>query len=175
MRPVHSAVRWQPVHSTSKQCVASAFNETYPFHWQAACLSIRLAGGTRHATACTILIITRSTKEATVVYQHCTGCGHLGARRSLSVTCISCSMYFFHYVSGPTCRGSVTLYVPPLGYKREGTRRYKAVSLRRSSHLRLSYSILHSGVGYYAPVARTTLNPRVILCVLPQSSNRQNA
>jgi hypothetical protein len=63
------------------------------------------------------------------------------------ITCISCSMYFFHYVSGPTCRGSTTLYVPPLGCKREGTQRYKASQLRRNSSSqahRLSYSIQHT-------------------------------
>jgi hypothetical protein len=78
------------------------------------------------------------TKEATVVYQHCAGCGYLGPEDLSGVTCISCSMYFFHYVPEPTCRGSATLYVPPLGYKREGTQRYKA------DQLRLSYSILHT-------------------------------
>jgi hypothetical protein len=30
-------------------------------------------------------------------------------------------MYFLHYALGPTCRGSASLYVPPLNYKREGT------------------------------------------------------
>jgi hypothetical protein len=94
------------------------------------------------------------------------------------VTCISCSMYFFHYVPGPTCRGSATLYVPPLSYKREGTRRYKTSSLRltktlgKFSKLSSTSNTTHSGVGYYAPAARTTLNPRVILCVLPQSSKQ---
>jgi hypothetical protein len=33
--------------------------------------------------------------------------------------------YSFHYVPRPTCRGSASLYVPPLNYKREGTQRYK--------------------------------------------------
>jgi hypothetical protein len=83
MRPAHSAVRRRPVHSTVKQCVASAFNETCPFRWQVACLSIPLAGGTpmlSHALYSSLLI---RTKEATVVYQHCAGYGHLGARRSL--------------------------------------------------------------------------------------------
>jgi hypothetical protein len=46
MRPAHSTVRWRPVHSTGKQCVVSAFNETCPCRWQVACLSIPLAGGT---------------------------------------------------------------------------------------------------------------------------------
>jgi hypothetical protein len=30
-----------------------------------------------------------------------------------------------HFAPGPTCWGSVSLYVPPLSYKREGTQRYK--------------------------------------------------
>jgi hypothetical protein len=44
----------------------------------------------------------------------------------------------FHFAPGPTCRGSVSLYVPPLSYKREGTLRCKTDSLTRS--LRLSDS-----------------------------------
>jgi hypothetical protein len=50
-------------------------------------------------------------------------------------------MYSLCFAPGPTCRGSASLYVPPLSYKREGTR-----------------------VGYYTPVAQTTLNPCVFLC-----------
>jgi hypothetical protein len=34
-------------------------------------------------------------------------------------------MYSYYYAPGPTCRGSASLYVPPLNYKREGTQRYK--------------------------------------------------
>jgi hypothetical protein len=35
-------------------------------------------------------------------------------------------MYSLRFAPRPTCRGSTPLYVPPLSYKREGTRRYKA-------------------------------------------------
>jgi hypothetical protein len=87
------------------------------------------------------------------------------------VTSISC---FLPFVPRPTCRGSVSLYVPPLSYKREGTRHYKASSLRLNLgshthsnsqvHSRSQANTSHSGVGYYAPAARTTLNPRVFLC-----------
>jgi hypothetical protein len=35
-------------------------------------------------------------------------------------------MYSLRFAPGPTCRGLAPLYVPPLSYKREGTRRYKA-------------------------------------------------
>jgi hypothetical protein len=34
-------------------------------------------------------------------------------------------MYSLRFAPGPTCWGSAPLYVPPLSYKREGTRRYK--------------------------------------------------
>jgi hypothetical protein len=41
------------------------------------------------------------------------------------------------------------------------------------STLKLNTS--HSGVGYYAPAARTTLNPCVFLCPFLFPPNRQNA
>jgi hypothetical protein len=68
MRPAHSATRRRPVHSTGKQCAASVFNETCPFRWQAACLSIPLADDTLilpHAPYSSSLV---RTKKATVVY-----------------------------------------------------------------------------------------------------------
>jgi hypothetical protein len=70
--------------------------------------------------------------------------------------------------------GHNTLVRAPLSYKREGTRRYKGDPLTRSEiHLdchthkfiqALKLNTSHSGVGYYAPAARTTLNPCVFLC-----------
>jgi hypothetical protein len=132
MRPIHSA-RGVPVHFAGRRCVASAFNETYPFHWQAAtCPSHR-----RHAclfhwqTARPYFRVHYAhhysyvTKEAAAACQRCACCGQHGPRDCTDVTCISCSRYSIHYVPGPTCRGSVPLYVPPLSYKREGTLRYK--------------------------------------------------
>jgi hypothetical protein len=83
MRPTHSAVKRRPVHSTGKQCAALAFNVTCPFPWQTTCLSIPLAGCTPmlpHALRSSSLV---RTKEAAVVYQRCTGCRRLGARRTL--------------------------------------------------------------------------------------------
>jgi hypothetical protein len=80
-------------------------------------------------------------------------------------------MYSLCFAPGPTCRGSASLYVPPLSYKREGTRRYKAASLRSNLDTQthkfiqaLKLNAAHSGVGYYTPAARTTLNPCVFLC-----------
>jgi hypothetical protein len=74
---------------------------------------------------------------------------------------ISSSKCYIHFVPGPTCRGSVPLCMPSFSYKRGGMRRYKTSSFRLSS---FHSNPTHSGVGCYAPAARTTLNPRVFLC-----------
>jgi hypothetical protein len=74
-------------------------------------------------------------------------------------------MYSFHYAPRPACQGSASLYVPPLNYKREGTQHYRGQALRLTdtqSHTQYSLHIVE--VGYYAPVARTTLIPRVLVC-----------
>jgi hypothetical protein len=76
------------------------------------------------------------------------------------------SKCYIHYVPGPTCRGSVPLCMPPFSYKRGGMRRYKAdprLTQTLTSSYKLSSNTSHSGVGCYASVARTTLNPCVFL------------
>jgi hypothetical protein len=93
-----------------------------------------------------------------------------GRKEIALVTGISCSKYYIRYVPGPACRGSVSLYVPPLSYKREGTRRYKGSQAHLDSQTHkfiqaLKLNTSYSGVGYYAPAARTTLNPCVFLCL----------
>jgi hypothetical protein len=85
--------------------------------------------------------------------------GYQGARKIALGTSISRSKYYIRYISGPTCRGSAPLYVPPLDYKREGTRRSKegqthldpAQAHKFIQALKLNTS--HSGVGYYALAA----------------------
>jgi hypothetical protein len=90
-------------------------------------------------------------------------------------------MYCCHYAPGPTCRGSASLYVPPLNYKREGTQCYKgeAHRLSRLNHrltrlhthsIQLTYSggrVLRSGgLNHY--------NPLCALVFIPNPHNRQN-
>jgi hypothetical protein len=92
----------------------------------------------------------------------------LGHKKIVSATDISSSKRYILYVLGPTCRDPVPLCMPPFSYKRGGMRRYTHTHKLRS-HLRLasSYKLTsntsHSGVGCYAPAARTTLNPYVFL------------
>jgi hypothetical protein len=150
MCPVHSADRRRPGHLTGGVPVHSVGRQY------------------AHAAACAVLIMTR-------VYQgSCGGISTLYATDIMAlgvhpdVTGISC---FLPFVPGSTCRGSVSLYVPPLSYKREGTRRYKAdptyaLTLTQTHKFiqALKLNTSHNGVGYYAPAARTTLNPCVFLC-----------
>ena len=90
-----------------------------------------------------------------------------GHKKIALATDIRGSKLYIHYVPGPTCRGSVPLCMPPFSYKRGGMRRCNTNSFRLSNfHSNTSYS----GVGYYAPAARTTLNPRVLSCVHPPIS-----
>jgi hypothetical protein len=77
-------------------------------------------------------------------------------------------MYFFHYASGPTCRGLASFYVPPLNYKREGTQRYKDI-------LNHTYSIqvTHSGGRVLRSGGLNHYNPSCPLVLIPNPPNRQ--
>jgi hypothetical protein len=78
--------------------------------------------------------------------------------------------YFYmsslRFAPRPTCRSSAPLYVPPSSYKREGTRQVRLrPNLDSDSQLSSFHSNpTYSGVGYYTPAARTTLNSRVFMC-----------
>jgi hypothetical protein len=91
--------------------------------------------------------------------------GHMKIAPAANICSFKC---YIHYVPGPTCWGPMHLYMPPFSYKRGGMRRYKASNLRLTQTLTSSYkrssNTSHSGVGCYAPVVRTTLNPCVFLC-----------
>jgi hypothetical protein len=128
---------------------------------QTACLSIPLAGSApllSHALHSSWLARYRgSNRNISMLY----------ALQTLWRWEIARALYAlvtsFHFAPGPICQGSVSLYVPLLSYKREGTLRYKA----SSQVLRFTQTIIQytdSGVGYYAPATRTTLKPCVFLC-----------
>jgi hypothetical protein len=77
------------------------------------------------------------------------------------------SKRYILYAPGPTCRGPVPLCIPPSAIKGETCDVTHTRNLRSHHRLASSYKLTgntsHSGVGYYAPAARTTLNPFVFL------------
>jgi hypothetical protein len=154
MRPVHSAGRRWPVHSAGGVPVHSTGRQY------------------AHAAAYATPIITHALPRKQPQHINTVWTTDNMAPEDCSgvLALVTSIMYSLRFAHGPTCRGSASLYVPPLSYKREDTRRYKA-----NSH-RLSYSQVHtssqahilntthSGVGYYASAVWITLNPCVFLC-----------
>jgi hypothetical protein len=126
-----------------------------------------------HAARHTVLIIpyTRSFPGTLMIRR-----SQMSRREKIAPAVNICSSKCYtHHVPGPRCRGSVPLYMPPLAIEGGGMQRYKTDTLRPKSsktQLKLSRNTTHSGVGYYAPAARTTLNSCVFI---PTSSNKQNA
>jgi hypothetical protein len=90
-----------------------------------------------------------------------------GHKKIVSTSGISGSKRHILYVHGPTCRGQVPLCMPPSAIKGEAcdvTHTRNLMShLRLASSYKLTSNTSHSGVGYYASVARTTLNPCLFL------------
>jgi hypothetical protein len=147
MRPVPSAGRWCHGHPAGGAPVGSA-GEQYD--------------RARHHTV--LIIPSTRSFPCTPRIRRSRASGH---KKIVSTTDISGSKRYILYVPGPTCRGLVPLCMPPSGIKGEACDVTHTHNLR--SHLRLanSYKLTrntsHSGVGYYAPAARTTLNPYVFL------------
>jgi hypothetical protein len=73
---------------------------------------------------------------------------------------------YIRYVPRPTSRGSALLYMSRFSYKRGGMQRYNIGSTWRLRLSSFHSNPTHSGVGCYAPAARTTLNSRVFMCLM---------
>jgi hypothetical protein len=106
------------------------------------------------------------TKEPSATRQLYSSGGCRGTGGWCKVTDISCSGYLICYDSEPMCRGSESFCTcPPSAIKGGGMRASRLrPNLSLTSSYKLSSNTSHSGVGYYASAARTTLNPCVLLC-----------
>jgi hypothetical protein len=68
---------------------------------------------------------------------------------------------------GPHVGAQSLCACPPSAIKGEACDVTHTHNLRLASSYKLSSNTSHSGVGYYAPAAQTTLNPCVFLCSAP--------
>ena len=97
------------------------------------------------------------------------------SKREISFACdtIMYEQYVILYCNvGPTCRGPNSCVRTPLRYKREALAVHRTdpdrLKLLQPSHSR-GKAIQHTvDVGYYAPAARTTLNPAVFIVFLSE-------
>jgi hypothetical protein len=127
LRPVHSSGRQRLSIPLCLSIPPAGSDLSIP---QAACLSIPLAGDTpilpRALRSSLLARYQGSSRHISILHGLRTSWRPEIAQALLAlVTPIICS---FCYAPGPTCRGSTSLYVPPLSYKREGTQHYKTDS-----------------------------------------------
>jgi hypothetical protein len=100
-----------PVHSTNRRRAQSTICGPHNYS------HVTISRAITHHNSCRLLPINAAWTAAIMT--------------SADYSCVTLStlvipiMYFFHYAPGPACRGSASLYVPPLNYKREGTHRCK--------------------------------------------------
>ena len=97
-------------------------------------------------------------------------------QRKISFACNAIMMnstIFYTASLGPLVGVPAAMYAPPLRYKREALAVHKDLpdthKLSRTLSLSRGKAIQHTvDVGYYAPAARTTLNPAVFLVFLSE-------
>jgi hypothetical protein len=175
-----------PIYPADKRCAPSAFNVSCPLRWQAA------SRPSCRRRACPVHCQTvRPCYEVHCVHHHlyvameasparqyyadhgCQGTRRLLQQRTLVAPSITSVVFLGPHVGAQypcTC---------PLSYKRGGMHHYNTRSLGlkltyTQAHLdpaqahkfiqALKLNTSHSGVGYYAPASRTTLNSCVFLC-----------
>jgi hypothetical protein len=165
-------------HCANGRRALSAFNASRPIYWQAAS---RSSSRRRACWVCWrtvrpcqtmhyVIPSTRSFPDTPKIHRSRTT-GHKGIAPAANIYSPKCCIL---YVPGPTCRGPVPLCMSPSAIKGEAcdvthTRNLRS-HLRLASSYKLTSNTSHSGVGYYAPAARTTLNP----CVFLSSSQRSS-
>jgi hypothetical protein len=137
MRPVHSAGRrgGGSTFTASSLCSSSRRRPGHPIGGvpvQSDSEHMPIPSRTRRGHH--DLYVARETSAASQCYRDRR---YQGTRRSHRM---NGSKYYTHFVPGPTCPGSVSLYVPPLNYKREGTLRYKGTEIRHNLRQTLTSS-----------------------------------
>jgi hypothetical protein len=105
--------------------------------------------------------------EASPVHQGYADPGRQGTRRLSRQHILEDPSAIFFMSLGPHVGAQSLCACPPLAIKGEACDVTHTRNLRLASSYRLSSNTSHSGVGYYAPAARTTLNPCVLLCSTP--------
>jgi hypothetical protein len=127
-----------PAHHADRRCALSTFNVFCPLRWQAA------PGLSCRQRTCPVCCQTvRPCRAAHCahhpLYEKLPGTpmirrSQMSGREKIAPTTNICSSKCYtHYVPGPTCRGSVPLYMPPLAIKGGGMQHYNTSTLRPKS------------------------------------------
>jgi hypothetical protein len=106
-------------------------------------------------------------QEASPVRQGYADLGRQGTRRLSRQHTLEDPSTIFFMSLGPHVGAQSLCACPPSAIKGEACDVTHTRNLRLASSYKPSSNTSHSGVGYYAPAARTTLNPRVFLSTAP--------
>jgi hypothetical protein len=160
--PSHSLqIRRAPIHSTDRRRAQSTIRGPRNY------LHVTISRAITHHYSCGLLPINAAWTAAIMTSANYSWV-------TLSALFITI-MYFFHYAPGPTCRGSASLCVPPLNYKREGTQRYKGQTLKLTRSITYSIQLTHSGGRVLRSDGLNHYNPSCPLVFIPNSRDRQTA
>ena len=183
MQPLHLLRRGRAAcHCADGRRALSTFNVSRPICWQAASRSSSRRRAcwvwwrtVRPCQAAHYVIPSTRSFPCTPKIHRSRTTGH---KRITPAANIYSPKRYILYVPRPTCRGphvgaQCLCACPPSAIKGEAcdvTRVRPSSRQTLSSSYKLPSNTSHSGVGYYAPAARTTLNPRVLSCVDPPVS-----
>jgi hypothetical protein len=159
------------VHPADRRCAPSAFIASCPLRWQATpgspCRRLtcpvhcRNSAPVLHGALCSSSLV-REASPTRRGYADlgCQGTRRLPRQQILVATSTTSAMFLGPHVGAQhscTC---------PLSYKRGGMQRYNLDPTRTLNSQSFHSNPTYSGVGCYAPVARTTLNSHVFMCLM---------
>jgi hypothetical protein len=171
-----------PVHPSDRRCAPTAFFTSCPFHWQAApgppcrrrTCPVHCQNSAPVLRGALYSSLIREASPCTPRLYKSWVSGHKKIAPAASISS------YIRYVPGPTCRGSVLLYMSPFSYKRGGMRRYNTSSIFRlrpksykTTQALKQYNtqwsrVLRSGGQNHSKLLR-------VLVFIPSSRNKQNA
>jgi hypothetical protein len=105
--------------------------------------------------------------EASPVHQGYADLGRHGTRGWTRQQMLKDPSIIFFMSLGPHVGAQSLCACPPSAIKGEACDVTQTRNLRLASSYKPTSNTSHSGVGYYALAAQTTLNPRVFLCTAP--------
>jgi hypothetical protein len=160
-----------PVHPSDRWCPPTAFIASYPFRWQAA-LGPPCRLRTYPVRCRNSVHVLRSALYSSLIWEASPYATRLRRSRVSGRTEITRAWRAvdpsFHLSLSPHVGTQNHCTCPPWTIKGEAcnVRGLRHKSFRFTHNSSFHNNPTHSGVGYYAPATRTTLNPHVFMCLM---------
>jgi hypothetical protein len=166
------AVGTRRLRQANERCALSAFNASSPLRWQTVSDDVPVQSIIKQRACAmrrTVLVVPSARKlPSTPRTRRSPASGHGKIAPAANIR--SFKYYIYILSLGPHVGARSLCACPPSAIKGEARDARPNSRQTLSSSYKLPSNTSHSGVGYYAPAARTTLNPRVLSCVDPPVS-----